>query len=168
MNYREKIFDLESNFPSSIIDGWKNENKTIVFTNGCFDILHSGHIDYLNEAKKQGDKLIIGLNSDLSVKRLKGDDRPVKDQQCRADVLAFMGEIDLVIIFGDDTPYQLINKIKPDILVKGGDWPVSEIVGADIVLKNGGKVISLKFLEGYSSTKYINKILESSEKTKKH
>jgi len=134
------------------------QSKKIVFTNGCFDIIHSGHVLYLEEAKSQGDILIVGLNSDESVKRLKGNDRPINNQEDRAIVLAGLNSIDYVIEFEEDTPYNLIKIIQPDILVKGGDWAVEQIVGHDIVLNKGGKVKSLLFKEGKSTTNIINKL----------
>lgn len=158
MNYKNKIFSTLDQKALNKINNWKESGSKIVFTNGCFDILHSGHIQYLSEAKKLGDILIIGLNSDTSVKRLKGENRPVKSQECRADILAFMGDIDMIIIFNEDTPLNLIDQIIPDILVKGGDWKPEEIVGSEIVLKNGGEVKSLSFLEGYSSSSIIDKM----------
>jgi len=136
----------------------KRSDKKIVFTNGCFDILHAGHISYIREAKALGDILMIGLNSDGSVKRLKGPDRPINDQKSRALLLSELKSIDYIIIFEEATPYDLINCIKPNILVKGGDWKINEIVGSDIVLSTNGIVKSLKFLEGYSSTKLINRM----------
>ena len=158
MDYKNKIYKDIDESALDVIQKWKKESKKIVFTNGCFDILHSGHIQYLNEAKKLGDKLILGLNSDDSVSRLKGPTRPIKSQECRADILAFMEVIDLVIIFNEETPYDLISSLVPDILVKGGDWKINEIVGSDIVLKHGGEVKSLSFLEGHSSSKIIEKM----------
>ena len=158
MNYKNKIFSTLDPKALALINKWKESVQKIVFTNGCFDILHSGHIKYLAEAANLGDKLIIGLNSDTSVKRLKGENRPVKSQDCRADILAFMSDVDMVVIFDEDTPVRLIENIKPDILVKGGDWKPDQIVGSDLVLKNGGKVRSLTFLEGYSSSKIIEKM----------
>ncbi|KUJ96533.1 MAG: D-glycero-beta-D-manno-heptose 1-phosphate adenylyltransferase [Desulfonauticus sp.] len=144
----------------------KFQGKRIVFTNGCFDILHPGHVDYLNRAKELGDILVVGLNSDASVRRLKGAKRPVNGEQDRAFVLSNLKAVDYVIIFEEDTPYELIQAIEPDFLVKGGDWPVEKIVGADIVLKKGGQVLSLEFLPGYSTTFLIEKIL-TLEKEKK-
>ena len=117
--------------------------KKIVFTNGCFDILHYGHIKYLSSARSYGDILVIGLNSDASVRRLKGDKRPINTEKDRAEILAALENVDHVIIFNEDTPYKLIKSLKPDILVKGGDWRKEKIVGADIVLANGGKVFSI-------------------------
>ncbi|PIP92883.1 MAG: D-glycero-beta-D-manno-heptose 1-phosphate adenylyltransferase [Bdellovibrio sp. CG12_big_fil_rev_8_21_14_0_65_39_13] len=136
----------------------KHKNSKIVFTNGCFDILHSGHVHYLNEAKALGDVLFVGLNSDASVKRLKGEDRPVNDEKERQYVLSNLKAVDFVEIFSEDTPYDLIKEVHPNILVKGGDWKPENIVGSDIVLKNGGQVISLKFIEGRSTTGIIKKI----------
>jgi len=158
VKYKDKIYSKIGQSAIDLINTWKSESKKIVFTNGCFDILHSGHIQYLSEAAELGDKLVIGLNSDSSVSRLKGSDRPIKSQECRADILAFMEAIDMVIIFDEDTPLELIEKIIPDILVKGGDWSTDQIVGSDIVLKNGGEVKSLSFLKGFSSTRIIEKI----------
>lgn len=137
-------------------------NKKLVFTNGCFDILHRGHIEYLNEAKELGDKLVIGLNSDNSVKRLKGESRPLNNELDRAFILDNLKSVDFVMIFDEDTPYNMIDAIKPDILVKGGDWKPEDIVGSDIVLAIGGEVKSLKFVDNYSSTDLINKILGTS------
>ena len=131
-------------------------NKTIVFTNGCFDILHIGHIRYLKEAKAKGDILVLGLNSDASVKRLKGNDRPINNQKDRMDMLAEMEFIDYIVIFEDDTPLDLIKKVKPDILVKGGDYTPENIVGADFVKGRGGRVEVIPFVEGKSTTNIIN------------
>ncbi len=139
-----------------------NKNKKIVFTNGCFDILHSGHVHYLNEARQQGDLLIVGLNSDASVKRLKGESRPINNEEDRKFVLQNLKSVDFVEIFTEDTPYNLIKKIMPNVLVKGGDWKPEEIVGSDIVLANSGEVKSLSFIQGRSTTNIINKINETS------
>jgi rfaE bifunctional protein nucleotidyltransferase chain/domain len=136
----------------------ENKHKKIVFTNGCFDILHKGHVAYLNEAKKCADLLIVGLNSDASVKRLKGEERPINSEQDRKFVLENLKAVDFVEIFTEDTPLELIELIMPDVLVKGGDWKVDQIVGSDVVLDNGGKVYSLNFVDGYSTTKIIQKI----------
>ena len=143
-----------------IIKNLKSQNKKTVFTNGCFDILHSGHVQYLTEAKELGDILILGLNSDSSVKRLKGKDRPINNEQERAVVLSALYSISYIVIFEDDTPYKLINHIKPDILVKGGDWKPEDIVGSDIVSSYNGEVKSLSFIEGKSTTDIINKLKE--------
>jgi D-glycero-beta-D-manno-heptose 1-phosphate adenylyltransferase len=136
----------------------KDENKKIVFTNGCFDILHRGHIAYLKQAKSLGDYLIIGLNSDSSVKKIKGDSRPINNENDRAYVLNSLKVVNAVVIFSEDTPYDLIKEIQPDLLVKGGDWTEDKIVGADIVKKAGGKVVSLKYVDNYSTTSTINKL----------
>lgn len=135
----------------------KEEGKKIVFTNGCFDILHRGHVSYLNEARNLGDLLVIGLNSDASVKRLKGESRPINQENDRKFVLENLKSVDYVVIFQEDTPLELIKSITPDILVKGGDWPIEKIVGHEIVMQNGGKVMSLSFVDGYSTTKIIEK-----------
>ncbi|MBP8992250.1 MAG: D-glycero-beta-D-manno-heptose 1-phosphate adenylyltransferase [Bacteroidota bacterium] len=140
------------------INSLKQNKETIVFTNGCFDILHYGHINYLAKAANLGSKLIVGLNSDSSVQRLKGKDRPINKELERAFVLASLFFIEAIIIFNEDTPEKLIHNIAPDILAKGGDYKVEEIAGSDFVLKNGGKVEIIQFVEGYSSTKIINKV----------
>ena len=137
---------------------WKLFDQKIVFTNGCFDILHYGHLHYLAAAKALGDKLIIGINSADSVKRLKGQHRPINDDLTRYHLLAALSFVDAVIEFEADTPYELIKKIQPNILVKGGDWQIEQIVGADLVLANGGVVKSLPFVEGYSTTNIETKI----------
>ena len=141
-----------------IIKKIKAERKKIVFTNGCFDLLHVGHIRYLSQAKKLGDFLIIGLNSDRSVKKLKGKDRPINSFEDRATLLSALNSVDLVIKFKEQTPENLIKEIVPDVLVKGGDYNIEDIVGYEIVIENGGQVKTLSFYDGYSSTNYINKI----------
>ncbi|MDP1853877.1 MAG: D-glycero-beta-D-manno-heptose 1-phosphate adenylyltransferase [Candidatus Omnitrophota bacterium] len=140
---------------------FKKRDKKIVFTNGCFDILHFGHVKYLREAKKKGDILVVGLNSDSSVKKIKGKTRPLNREKERAYVLSGLSCVDFVVIFNEDTPYSLIRALKPDILVKGSDWHREKIVGADIVSKSGGKVFSIPFVKGFSTTKLINKIIET-------
>jgi len=141
-----------------IINRIKAKRKKIVFTNGCFDLLHVGHIRYLAQAKKLGDFLIIGLNSDSSVKELKGEDRPINSFEDRASLLSAIDSVDLVIMFEEQTPENLIKDIVPDILVKGGDYNIKDIVGYQTVMQNGGQVKTLSFYDGYSSTNYINKI----------
>jgi rfaE bifunctional protein nucleotidyltransferase chain/domain len=136
----------------------KTQGKKIVFTNGCFDLLHLGHVSYLAEAKKLGDVLVVGVNSDASVSRLKGKSRPIKDEQSRLAILQNLKMVDHAVLFSEDTPYELIKSILPDVLVKGGDWTVDKIIGAELVLDNGGEVRSLPFIEGYSSTALIDKI----------
>ena len=149
-------FLLKNNI--EIINRIKVERKKIVFTNGCFDLLHVGHIRYLAQAKKLGDFLIIGLNSDSSVKELKGKDRPINSFDDRATLLSAIESVDLVIMFEEQTPENLIKDIVPDILVKGGDYNIEDIVGYQTVMQNGGQVKTLSFYDGYSSTNYINKI----------
>ncbi len=132
--------------------------KRIVFTNGCFDILHPGHIRYLRAAKRLGDVLLVALNSDASVRRLKGRDRPLVREEDRREVVAALEMVDLVTTFGEDTPYALIKAVQPDVLVKGGDWAPEQIVGADVVRARGGVVRSLPFARGYSTTALVNKV----------
>lgn len=142
----------------SKIESWKSAEKKIVFTNGCFDLLHQGHLDYLAKAKDLGDFLVIGLNSDNSVKRLKGPTRPINDEKSRAVMLAALGMIDLVVLFDEDTPMELIQALNPDVLVKGGDYTIATIVGADYVEKSGGRVEVIPFLDGFSTTKIVTRI----------
>lgn len=141
-----------------LVEAWKTENETIVFTNGCFDLLHVGHIDYLSKAKDLGSKLIIGLNSSESVSRLKGPTRPINTTESRSLMLAAFEFVDLVLVFEEDTPLDLITNIKPDILVKGGDYTIETIVGAEKVLSYGGDVKVIPFLDGYSTTNIVTKI----------
>lgn len=131
------------------------KNKKVVFTNGCFDILHVGHVRYLQEAKSLGDHLIVGLNSDSSVKKLKGNNRPIQCEEERAEILLALKAVDDVCIFSEDTPLKLIELIQPDVLVKGGDWSIDQIVGHDVVLASGGEVRSLQFVPGRSTTAII-------------
>ena len=137
---------------------WRFKDDKIVFTNGCFDILHKGHIEYLAKAASLGTKLVIGLNTDASVKRLKGDSRPVNDENARALFLASLVFVDKVILFDTDTPRDLIDFVQPDVLVKGGDYKPEEIVGYDIVKAKGGEIVTLDFVEGYSTTSLIEKM----------
>lgn len=133
-------------------------NKIIVFTNGCFDILHRGHVEYLAKAASYGHILIVGLNSDESVKKLKGPDRPLQDQQTRAMILAALEAVSLVVIFNEQTPYELIKRVQPDILIKGADYKMEEIVGYDIVKAKGGQVLTIDLVEGFSSTELISRM----------
>jgi len=133
-------------------------SRKLVFTNGCFDIIHKGHISYLSQAKMLGNYLVIGLNSDSSVKILKGDSRPINNQDDRAFVLDNLKPVDAVIIFDEETPFNLINSIKPDFLVKGGDWKEENIIGSDIVKEYGGTIVSLKYIDNYSTTSIFEKI----------
>jgi len=137
---------------------WRFFNKKIVFTNGCFDLLHYGHIHYLAEAKSLGDILLVGLNSDASISRIKGPDRPIKEEASRSLLLASLEFVDGVIVFEEDDPLNLISQILPDILVKGADYEVNQIIGADVVIKNGGQIKTLEFKEGYSTSKLVEKI----------
>lgn len=142
-----------------IVDKLKRDGKRIVFTNGCFDIIHIGHVRYLKSAKGYGNILIVGLNSDESVRKIKGDKRPIVPQEERAEVLSSIRFVDYVIIFNEPDPYNTIAAIKPDILVKGGDWAIDKIVGRDIVESYSGKVCIIPFIEGASSSKIIEEIL---------
>jgi rfaE bifunctional protein nucleotidyltransferase chain/domain len=145
-----------------IIQKEREKGKKIVFTNGCFDIIHAGHVDYLEKAKSLGDFLVVGLNSDESVKRLKGPTRPVNPVEQRKKVLQALKPVDLVIVFEEDTPERLIKEIKPDVLVKGGDWKIENIVGADFVMSYGGKVCTIDFVYDTSTTKIIEKVKNES------
>lgn len=136
----------------------KLHRRKIVFTNGCFDVLHFGHVHYLLQAKELGDVLVIGLNSDDSVRRLKGPTRPVNGEKERAFVLAALSCVDYVVLFGEDTPEELIETVRPDVLVKGGDYDITAIVGADFVQRNGGTVTTVPFVEGFSSTRIIEQL----------
>jgi len=147
---RNEIVDLAKSI--------KNENKTIVFTNGCFDILHIGHVRYLKESAKHADVLIIGLNSDSSVKRLKGPTRPINNELDRAELLSELGFVDYVVIFEEDTPSNLLEEIKPDIYTKGADYTLETLAEADVVIKNGGRVEFINLVEGKSTTNIIKKI----------
>ncbi len=140
---------------------WKAEGEKVVFTNGCFDILHAGHIHYLNEAAALGQRLVLGLNTDDSVKKLKGESRPINDENSRSLLLSAMYFVDAIVLFDEETPLSLIKQIMPDVLVKGGDYTIDTIVGAKEVLENQGEVKVLSFVPGYSSTSIINKIKNS-------
>jgi rfaE bifunctional protein nucleotidyltransferase chain/domain len=142
------------------VETWKQAGLRIVFTNGCFDLLHYGHLHYLALARDLGDRLVIGLNAADSVKRLKGSNRPINDEATRFLQLAALAFVDLVVGFEEDTPYELIRLLQPDILVKGGDYSPGEIIGADIVQQHGGQVITLPFIPGYSTTSIEQKILQ--------
>ena len=140
---------------------WREKNKKIVFTNGCFDIIHPGHIDYLSQARDLGDILVLGLNTDQSVRLLnKGSNRPINDERTRANVLAGLACVDLIVFFDEETPYNLIKLLQPNVLVKGKDYEVEKIIGFDILKENGGEVITIPFLEGYSTSSLIKKIIE--------
>ncbi len=138
----------------------KTQGKKIVFTNGCFDIIHAGHVNYLKIAKALADILIVGLNSDSSVKKIKGEKRPINNQYDRAAVLSAFCFVDYVVIFEQETPYELIKQVKPHILVKGADWQDKPVIGSDIVVQNGGSVILIDYMQGKSTTSIIEKILK--------
>jgi rfaE bifunctional protein nucleotidyltransferase chain/domain len=144
----------------SIRSKLKAEGKKVVFTNGVFDLIHAGHVDYLSKAKKLGDVLIVGLNSDESVRRIKGEKRPILKQEERAFILSNLKPVDFVVYFDDDTPAKLISEIIPDILVKGADWAVEKIVGRDVVEKNGGQVMNIEFVNDQSTSKIIDLIVK--------
>lgn len=143
----------------TLLHGWSCDNKKIVFTNGCFDILHRGHVEYLCHARDLGDKLILGLNTDASVKRLgKSPERPINSESSRAIILAALECIDAIVLFDEDTPLELITFVQPDVLVKGNDYKAEDIVGYDVVVAKGGKVITVQLVDGFSTTKLIEKM----------
>lgn len=153
---QSKIIDI--NNIESYLTYWNLKNQKIVFTNGCFDILHRGHVEYLAQAANHGDVLIIGVNTDSSVKRIKGETRPVQDEYARAILLASLNFVTAVVLFDEETPYNLIKRIQPDVLIKGSDYSIKDIIGSDIVEAKGGKVITIDFIEGYSTTSIIKKL----------
>lgn len=155
MNYVTSISEI-----SAIRLKLKTEGKKVVFTNGVFDLIHAGHVDYLSKAKKLGDVLIVGLNSDESVRRIKGDKRPILKQDERSFIVSNLKPVDYVILFDEDTPEKIISEIIPDILVKGADWAVDKIVGKDVVEKNGGKVMNIEFVNDQSTSKIIELIVQ--------
>ncbi len=156
---QNKILNNSTEF-NALLDDWRANNYKIVFTNGCFDLLHRGHVDYLTKARDLGDKLFLGLNTDASVSKLKGEHRPIQDEQSRMHIMASLQCVDAVILFDEETPYELIKSVQPDILVKGADYKPENIVGYDIVTAKGGEVITIEFLEGYSTTSIEKKIRE--------
>jgi len=156
MNTSEKIKPLAD--ASLQVKLWKDAGQKVVFTNGCFDLLHLGHVDYLEKARNLGDKLVIGLNTDKSVNGNKGPERPLQDENSRARILASLQFVDLVVLFDEQTPINLITELVPSILVKGSDYLAENIVGADVVKKNGGEVKTIDFVPGYSTTRIVEKI----------
>ncbi|MFB1013019.1 MAG: D-glycero-beta-D-manno-heptose 1-phosphate adenylyltransferase [Bacteroidia bacterium] len=154
---KDKIFSTNTALAKQVTS-WQLHNEKVVFTNGCFDILHLGHIDYLTKAADLGDRLIVAVNTDSSVSALKGPSRPIIDEETRAMKLASLVFVDAVILFGEETPIQLITEVRPNILVKGGDYTIDTIVGASEVQDNGGEVVVIPFLEGHSTTSIVNKI----------
>ena len=154
--YRKKIKNLSE--INKEIKALKAEGKRIVFTNGCFDLLHPGHLRYLYAARQMGDYLVVAVNTDRSVKAIKGENRPIQSQDERTELLAALSFVDAVVLFDEDNPLKLIQQLLPDVLVKGGDWTENTIIGADVVQKAGGVVKSLPFVAGYSTTAMIGKI----------
>jgi rfaE bifunctional protein nucleotidyltransferase chain/domain len=157
---RKKIFNNKEEFLKTL-NFWRFKSFKITFTNGCFDLLHLGHADYLAKASDFGNVMVVGLNSDISVKNIKGKSRPLNDQYSRAMIIASFSFVDAVVIFDEDTPYNLIDLIKPDILVKGNDYKPEDIVGFDIVKSNGGTVETVEFVEGYSTSNIEKKIIDN-------
>jgi len=143
------------------VEEWRNQGLKVVFTNGCFDILHLGHVDYLEKAAGLGNRLVIALNTDDSVSRFKGPERPIQDQNSRARILSSLQFVDMVVLFDEDTPLELISSLIPDVLVKGSDYLAENIVGAEVVKKNGGEVKTIDFVSGYSTSRIIEKIKKS-------
>ena len=154
---RNKIIQNQKQL-EEVLEKWASKNKKIVFTNGCFDIIHRGHIEYLSKAADYGDVLVIGLNTDDSVSRIKGPHRPIQDEVGRAHIMAALEFVDLVIYFNEDTPYDLIKRVQPDVLVKGADYNAEDIVGYDIVMAKGGQVETIEFLPGHSTSAIEAKI----------
>ena len=152
----DKIFGLE--FLIKNLDQWRNENKKIVFTNGCFDLIHLGHIDILARSSDLGDILIIGVNSDLSIQKLKGENRPIIEENSRVKQLAALEFVDAVVLFDEDTPQKLIETIKPDVITKGGDYKAENIVGNKVVTQKNGQVVIIPLTQGYSTTSILKKI----------
>jgi D-beta-D-heptose 7-phosphate kinase/D-beta-D-heptose 1-phosphate adenosyltransferase len=149
-----------------VLNRLKKQGEKIVFTNGCFDILHVGHLRYLKQARKLGDRLVVAVNSDSSVKKLKGNTRPILPQAERVEILSEFPFIDFVVIFNEETPYKIIKTLLPDVLVKGGDWKTGDIVGGDLVKENGGKVAAISYIKGKSTTNIIDRVIKQCEKVK--
>lgn len=156
MNSKDKIFTLPQ--LQEQLQAWRAQGQKIVFTNGCFDILHLGHVDYLEKSRQLGDKLVLGLNTDASISRIKGPSRPLQDEMSRARVMASLLFVDAVVLFDDDTPLELIKAVQPDILVKGDDYTIENIVGQDVVTARGGEVKTVPLVKGYSTTSIVKKI----------
>jgi D-beta-D-heptose 7-phosphate kinase/D-beta-D-heptose 1-phosphate adenosyltransferase len=154
-----KIFTLESVL--DLVRHWRAEGLKIAFTNGCFDLVHPGHISLLNQARRTADRLVVGVNADISISRLKGPDRPAQGEVARATVLAAIKSVDAVVIFAEDTPLQLIDMLSPDVLVKGADYTVDTVVGADLVHGRGGKVVLAELLRGHSTTDTVKRVAKS-------
>ena len=159
-NIKNKIYAAATDDYKRMLAIWRFKGEKVVFTNGCFDIIHRGHVEYLAQAAQHGTKLVVGLNSDSSVRRLKGEARPVNDWQARAEVLASMQNVDIVVGFDDDTPKSLIEATRPDFLIKGGDYKAGDVVGYDFVKSVGGETVIIPFVDGYSTTNTISKMNE--------
>jgi len=156
MTSTDKIYTRENLVKQ--VAAWKQQGQRVVFTNGCFDILHLGHVDYLEKARALGDKLVVGVNTDASVSRLKGPSRPLQDEMSRARIMASLLFTNAIVLFDEETPYELIQSVMPDVLVKGDDYTVQNIVGQDIVLLNGGQVKTIALVKGYSTSNVVAKI----------
>lgn len=159
MNAKTKIVSLKR--LKRIVSSLRRKNKRVAFTNGCFDLVHFGHVSYLTDAKKNNRVLVVGLNSDSSVRRIKGKSRPITPQRARAGVLAALTCVDYVVIFNEDTPFSVIKTLKPDILIKGADWKGKGIVGQDMVESYGGKVEFIKYINGFSTSRIIGRIVKN-------
>jgi D-glycero-beta-D-manno-heptose 1-phosphate adenylyltransferase len=156
MNSTDKIYTLPQ--LQAQLQAWRQQGHKIVFTNGCFDLLHLGHVDYLEKSRQLGDKLVLGLNTDTSISRIKGPSRPLQDEMSRARVMASLLFVDAVVLFDDDTPLELIKAVQPDILVKGDDYTIENIVGQEVVTARGGEVKTVPLVKGYSTTNIVKKI----------
>lgn len=161
-SFKSKIVSI--NEAPQIVSKWQQNGDRVVFTNGCFDLVHRGHVEYLSKAAEKGNRLVLGLNTDASVHRLKGFTRPIVDEESRAIVLAAFEFIDLIVFFNEDTPYELIKAVQPDVLVKGADYNVVDIVGYEIVMDRGGKVETIDFVDGFSTSSIIDKIASELKK----
>jgi len=159
VRYLDKIVGREQ--LAALVADARRTGRRVVFTNGCFDLLHVGHVRYLAAARDQGDLLVVGLNDDASVRRLKGPSRPLVDESARAEVIAALGAVDYVTLFGEDTPYALIAAVQPDVLVKGADWAADQVVGRDVVEARGGRVILIPVVEGFSTTSLVDRLRKS-------
>lgn len=159
LDYEKSLLTLEE--AKAFVALRQQQGQTVVFTNGCFDILHAGHVQYLSKAKALGDVLVVAINSDASVRRLKGEKRPINTQEDRAYILKNLKAVDAVLLFEDDTPLSVIETLLPDVLVKGGDWAIENIVGKEVVEAHGGSVQTISFLDGRSTTGTIEKILKA-------
>jgi rfaE bifunctional protein nucleotidyltransferase chain/domain len=156
MRSEDKIFTLSQ--LQQQLQAWRSQGQKIVFTNGCFDLLHLGHVDYLEKSRQLGDKLVLGLNTDASISRIKGPSRPLQDEKSRARVMASLLFVDAVVLFDEDTPLELIRAVQPDILVKGDDYTIENIVGQEVVTQRGGEVKTVPLVKGYSTTNIVKKI----------